>query len=285
MISDPILRWWNEKRQDFVSDNVVAGTSLRMQETAYSVRPTRFVVSTRYEGFLRQLFQRHGIQEPVGTPFGVPPGDDPAWSDGAYEAPMPHRRHGQMELIFHDDARHPSAPMHSVHWARVYPRDTATETSFELMPHGLPKIFVRREKKENRLPFEGYAPRDPKVSITVLTPWDDGDRSLRDYLHDYLGQIEKGVNWSGGKSLEDTFEEEYGAWFPSDRPSGWEIYPDRQELMIEPDTATPIDLIVHAPSGSSAILALELKSNDSDLGDESAVSDLFLISNVADTTP
>jgi hypothetical protein len=108
--------------------------------------------------------------------------------------------------------------------------------------------------------FSVVAGADPTFDISLLTPWDQGDRSLLAAIGSWFRELEMQSargSFDAQKALE-LFGEQHRDALPRSLPKGWEISTDVSSLTVGPGQSGHVALKVRADAAGSALVAIRL---------------------------
>jgi hypothetical protein len=246
------LGWRDEDNAILSSAAVLAGKKVTLTGDGYAELPGAFDVYRTFGSVARRVRQKRGKPElaPVQslTPNQEPP--SAARSDRWRIPPPPHRL--KWRLLFEDDRlnRSPILPV-----SRLGSIDNAGG--------GFAGASLS-------LGFKVITAIDPRLRLSLVTPWGEGDESLHGHLRELEEDEAEEPEEANGAMLE--YMERF---LPSEPPAGWEFSVTPDALELDEGGSAHVTVEIQFPTPGVTAFALQMAVE----GEEelAAVSDVLAV--------
>jgi hypothetical protein len=236
----PYLNWKDSDGFTFPGGAVRSGKQVLLCGSGYETLPPAFAVQRRFGGLLRRYRQRRGL--PITAAVGP---QLPTEAGAAGEArvrlrlPTPGRRL-QWRLFFEDGNGNSSDDLHVSRFGEF------ESLGGDAFGFGL------------EIPLGIRVAVDPDITISVLTPWDQGKSDFRSYLAELATDV-RAEGEDDAQSLA-ALSEYFQDSLPDTPPRDWRFELETEELHLDEGEAATVLLRVETPTAGETAFAVQMSA-------------------------
>lgn len=237
----PYLRWRRTTGAEVPGgSSVLTGKEVLLSGDAYETPPGHFFVQRRFGVLLRRYREHRGmpITAPVGQPLPVTAIGEEEAGAGPWVLRTPGRRM-KWRLFFEDEDGNNSEELHVSRLGMV-------------RSLGLEGLEAGASAE-----FEFTAAIDPRVKVSVLTPW-NSEAGLRPFLQELAEDVRE-----EGESDHESFAaltEHWREYLPLEEPPGWGFELEREEFDLDEGESISFGIRVNTPTAGAAAFSIQLSA-------------------------